>query len=204
MKVRSKKSYINLDEYDSRVALYSEEEFSHGISFNCVKVSKNPSLTNHLCGNDWFKCNTSNFTFSKVFLLSLFFTDVLMLFSHCTSTQLINEHLDFGNAYVLSNTRNLNSFLFISFFISPLFYFWHLHLPSFINDDDQKQFHLYSSLARVKYQDPIRALKLSLQWEKFVTILNLNLLKSEKSSSPSPLMVSWEWVNFEMKCDFTI
>lgn len=50
MKVRSKKSYINLDEYDSRVALYSEEEFSHGISFSCVKVWTGPERYS-LCGS---------------------------------------------------------------------------------------------------------------------------------------------------------
>lgn len=41
MKIRSKKSYINLDEYDSRITLYSEEAFQHGITFNakvCLAV----------------------------------------------------------------------------------------------------------------------------------------------------------------------
>lgn len=32
------KKYINLDEYDSRVALYAEEAFQTGVNFN-AKVS---------------------------------------------------------------------------------------------------------------------------------------------------------------------
>ncbi|RWS02299.1 carboxyl-terminal PDZ ligand of neuronal nitric oxide synthase protein-like protein, partial [Dinothrombium tinctorium] len=28
------KKYMNLDEYDSRIALYSDEAFQHGITFN--------------------------------------------------------------------------------------------------------------------------------------------------------------------------
>lgn len=70
MKVRSKKSYINLDEYDSRVALYSEEEFSHGISFNCVKVS--PLQYQILLSNalEW-KCHRSHFLICMYLHLSV-------------------------------------------------------------------------------------------------------------------------------------
>jgi hypothetical protein len=39
MKIR-KAAYMNLDEYDSRIALFSEEAFQHGIHFNAkVRIS---------------------------------------------------------------------------------------------------------------------------------------------------------------------
>lgn len=41
------KKYINLDEYDSRVALYAEEQFQNGINFSakvCIGLEEDSSM----------------------------------------------------------------------------------------------------------------------------------------------------------------